>query len=114
MAEMRIVITAKGDGSSAQFDPTFGRCGFFALFDSEDGYLESHENKAAQEPSGAGKAATRFVGGLGAKAIVTGHLGPNAAMAAKQLGFDVYYGDFGSIQEAFGRMMSGELGKAQL
>lgn len=111
---MRVVITARGDGRCAQFDPTFGRCGFFALFDSEDGYIASYENKAAQEASGAGKAAARFVAGLGARAIVTGHLGPNAAMAAGQLGFDVYYGHFGSISDAFSKMMSGELNKAQL
>lgn len=111
---MRVVITARGDGSSAKFDPTFGRCGFFALFDSEDGYIGSYENKAAQEASGAGKAAARFVSGLGCRTIVTGHLGPNAAMAAKQLGFDVYYGSFEGISDAFSKLMSGELTKAQL
>jgi predicted Fe-Mo cluster-binding NifX family protein len=114
MVAMRIVITAKGDGSFAQFDPTFGRCGYFSLFDSEDGYIGSYENKAAEEPSGAGRAAARFVSGLGAKAIITGHLGPNASVAARQLGFDVYYGHFGHVQEAFSRMISGELAKAQL
>lgn len=111
---MRVAITAKEAGSCARFDPTFGRCGFFALFDSEDGYIDSYENKAAQEASGAGKAAARFVSGLGVRAIVTGHLGPNAAIAAKQLGFDVYYGDFGSVSDAFRKIMSGELNKAQL
>ncbi len=111
---MRIVITAKDGGKGASFDPTFGRCAFFALFGTEKGYLESFENKASREAGGAGIAAVRIIGGLKADAIITGHLGPNATRAVKEMGTGVYYGHFKDIEEAFSKFQSKELQKVDL
>lgn len=111
---MKIIITAKEAGIDADFDPTFGRCAYIALFDDESGYIASYENKAAKESGGAGIAAAKFVGGLQASAIITGHLGPNASSAVKELGLSVYYGHFSNIEEAFGKYRAKELTQANL
>lgn len=111
---MRIAITAKESGRNAAFDPTFGRCGYFALYDAEEGYLGSYENESAKQSAGAGTAAARFVNGLKAGAIITGHLGPNASMAVKQLGLDVYLGSFSDAEEAYAKYRANEITKANL
>lgn len=111
---MKIVITAKSSGIHAKFDPVFGRCRYFALFDDKGGFLGSYENDAALQAGGAGTAAARFVGSLAADAIVTGRLGPNAANAVKELGIAAYYGHFESISDAFSDFLSGKLAKADL
>lgn len=106
---MRVVITAKENGNGAAFDSRFGRCAYLALYETGKGYVMSFENKAAEATGGAGIAAGRHVGELDADVLITGHLGPNAATAIKEIGVKVFYGSFGNITEAFNEYEAGHL-----
>jgi predicted Fe-Mo cluster-binding NifX family protein len=109
-AAMKILITATGDNLDAGVDPRFGRCAFFLLVDSETGdLLQAERNEAAAAAGGAGIQSAQWVVRQGAKAVLTGNIGPNAfdVLAAGKI--NVYAGVSGSVREALERLKRGEL-----
>jgi len=76
---MKVVITSYGKDLTSKTDKSFGRAKWFVLVDTETGAFEAHSNEqnfnAAQ---GAGIQAAQNVSNLGAEAILTGNVGPNA------------------------------------
>jgi predicted Fe-Mo cluster-binding NifX family protein len=76
---MKIAVTSTGKEIESKVDKSFGRAKWFLLIDSETSAFEIHSNEqnlnAAQ---GAGIQAAQNVAKLGAKAVLTGNVGPNA------------------------------------
>ncbi|MDD5723340.1 MAG: NifB/NifX family molybdenum-iron cluster-binding protein [Syntrophales bacterium] len=76
---MKIVITSYGKDLESKMDKSFGRAKWFILVDTEGDTFEAHSNEqnfnAAQ---GAGIQAAQNVANLGAEAVLTGNVGPNA------------------------------------
>jgi predicted Fe-Mo cluster-binding NifX family protein len=75
---MRVVITSDGVDHDSAVDPLFGRCAYYVFADSGMGSLEAHPNPAASAPSGAGIVAAQYVIEQGARAVLSGNVGPNA------------------------------------
>jgi predicted Fe-Mo cluster-binding NifX family protein len=106
---MKIAISSKGTDLDAQVDPQFGRCQYFIIVDSATEAFEVVDNKAAALSGGAGIQAAQTVINAGAKAVVTGSLGPNATNALKAAGLKVYLGASATVREALQQSDRGQL-----
>jgi predicted Fe-Mo cluster-binding NifX family protein len=82
---MKIVVTAVAGDLDAAVDERFGRAPWYLLIDTETGAWSAHPNRAAEAAGGAGIAAARLVGNLGAEAILTANVGPKAEEASNDL-----------------------------
>ncbi len=107
---MQIVITAEGTSLDSPVDPRFGRARYFLLMDSEAGSFTVHDNaqnlNAAQ---GAGIQAAQTVVRLGAKAVLTGNVGPKALAVLQAGKVAVCPGAAGTVGEALEQFRAGRL-----
>ena len=72
---MKIAITSKGNDSSSIVDSRFGRCSYFALYDTETKELDYIPNPNKELEEGAGMAAVNLIHEFGASKIVSGEFG---------------------------------------
>ena len=107
---MKILVTAKGKQTSDEVDPRFGRAKFFILVDTETNETSAHDNSqnlnAAQ---GAGIQAAQSVVRLGAEAVISGNVGPNAFQALNAAGIKIYLSNDATVADAIRRFKAGEL-----
>ncbi len=88
---MKVIVTAQDNNKDSMVDQRFGRCRYFLVMDTEDeNLLNAVENQGAIQGHAAGVRAAQQAGELGAKAVITGDVGPNASNILKQMGIDVY------------------------
>ncbi|MBN2284663.1 MAG: NifB/NifX family molybdenum-iron cluster-binding protein [Deltaproteobacteria bacterium] len=88
---MKIVVTSYGEGLSAKFDRSFGRARWFVCVDTDTGAVEARSNvQNIDAPQGAGIQAAKNVSEMGAGAILTGNVGPNAYRTMKAAGIEVF------------------------
>ena len=80
---MKIVISSTGPSLDSEIDPRFGRCSTFLLVDTDTFEKEAISNTSVSSAHGAGIGAAQTVARLGAKAVITGHVGPNAQDARR-------------------------------
>lgn len=110
---MKIAITATGKDMSSTVDPRFGRAKYFFVVDTDTDEGAAHDNapnlNAAQ---GAGIQAGETVARLGAKAVVTGNVGPKAFRILNAAGIKVYLAGEGTVADAVRRFKAGELPEA--
>jgi predicted Fe-Mo cluster-binding NifX family protein len=110
---MKIAITATGKDMSSTVDPRFGRAKYFFVVDTDTNEWAAHDNapnlNAAQ---GAGIQAGETVARLGAKAVVTGNVGPKAFRILNAAGIKVYLAGEGTVADAVRRFKAGELPEA--
>lgn len=109
---MRICVTSQGDDLESEVDPRFGRCVYFMMVDTETMEFEPVLNGGVGARGGAGVQAAQAVGGLGAEALVTGHVGPNAFDALRAAGIRIFTGASGTVREALKEFKSGSLDEA--
>lgn len=72
---MKIAITSTGDNLDATLDNRFGRCSFFAIYDTEKGTTEFVLNPSKEAHEGAGPAAVQFMASHKVSKIVSGEFG---------------------------------------
>lgn len=72
---MIIAIAADGNSLQSKIDPRFGRCAYFAFYDTESKKVEFKLNEAKDASEGAGPAAVQFVANNGASKVVAGEFG---------------------------------------
>ncbi|MFA5363282.1 MAG: NifB/NifX family molybdenum-iron cluster-binding protein [Candidatus Omnitrophota bacterium] len=106
---MKICITSEGKTLDSKVDPRFGRCRDFIFFDTDTGRFESQENTNAQFQGGAGIQSAQLAGSKGAKAVLTGNVGPNAFETLNKAGIEVYLNVSGTVKEAIEAYKSGKL-----
>ena len=106
---MKIAISSDGDTVESKVDQRFGRCKYFIIVDTKDKEkVEAVENQGDIQGHGAGIKAGQQIGELGAEAVITGNLGPNATAILKQLGIKAYHAS-GSVKEAINACMDNKL-----
>ena len=107
---MKILVTAKGKQTSDEVDPRFGRARYFILVDTETNEVTVHDNSqnlnAAQ---GAGIQAAQGVVRLGAEAVISGNVGPNAFQTLNAGGIKMYLCPQATVAEAINKFKAGEL-----
>lgn len=106
---MKICITSQGNTLESQVDPRFGRCAYFIIIDPESSEFEIIENSNAQTMGGAGIQAGQLVSDKGVKALLTGHVGPNAFQTLQASGIEIITGISGPVKEAVEQYKSGVL-----
>jgi predicted Fe-Mo cluster-binding NifX family protein len=107
---MKIAITAQGPQPDSLVDPRFGRAKHFVLFDTETDELSSIDNQVnLQSAQGAGIQSGRTVVDAGAKAVLTGHVGPKAFATLQAGDVVVYTGIEGTVAEAIEQYKAGLL-----
>ena len=72
---MKIAITSTGNNPEAKLDSRFGRCSYFAVFDTESLSTEFIPNPNKENVEGAGPASVQFVASRGVKKVVSGEFG---------------------------------------
>lgn len=106
---MKLCISSTGKDLQAGVDPRFGRAAGYVLVDSDTGTFEGVENPAAMAGGGAGTKAAQLVIDRGAKAVLTGNIGPNAFAVLNAAGIAMYTGVSGTVQDAVAAFNSGRL-----
>lgn len=110
--KMKIAISAGSEDLEGQVNPVFGRCPGFLVVETEGKEIKEStfvQNQAVNVPQGAGISAAQTVIGRGAKAVITGNVGPNAMMVLRQSGIKIYHAAGMKISEAVGKMAEGKL-----
>ena len=72
---MKIAITASGNTLASVIDSRFGRCTYFAIYDSESNATEFLLNPSKEAQEGAGPAAVQFVAAQKVSKIVSSEFG---------------------------------------
>ncbi|MGB4655860.1 MAG: NifB/NifX family molybdenum-iron cluster-binding protein [Bacteroidales bacterium] len=75
---MKIAIVSEKEGLDARIDSRFGRCAYFAIYDSDSKTTEFFPNPAKDSPEGAGPEAVKFIASKGAKKVVAPEFGKKA------------------------------------
>ncbi|MGB9629317.1 MAG: NifB/NifX family molybdenum-iron cluster-binding protein [Thermodesulfobacteriota bacterium] len=109
---MKIAVSSAGKNLDSQIDQRFGRCQYFIFVDPETMEFEAFENEGLTASGGAGVQAAQFIVQKGAKALVTGNLGPNAASALSASGIKVHLVSGGTIREVIEAFRLGKLQEA--
>jgi len=107
---MKVIVTSQGRELNSPVDPRFGRAKYFLVVDTETGEFSATDNSqnlnAAQ---GAGIQAGKKVVDLGAKAVITGHIGPKAFTTLQTGGVQIYTGAAGTVADAVEQFKAGAL-----
>ena len=107
---MKVAVTSQGQELSSPVDPRFGRAKFFIVVETETGEFSVADNtqnlNAAQ---GAGIQAGKNVVDLGAKVVITGHVGPKAFATLQTGGVQIYTGATGTVTDAIEQFKAGTL-----
>ncbi|MFP4395346.1 MAG: NifB/NifX family molybdenum-iron cluster-binding protein [Anaerolineales bacterium] len=112
---MKIVISASGATLSSPVDPRFGRSLYYLFVDTETDPLQvqAQQNTSAASGSGAGIQAAQYIVQEGARAVITGNVGPNAYQVLEAANIAIYHGQGMTAQDAVDAYKSGELGALQ-
>jgi predicted Fe-Mo cluster-binding NifX family protein len=106
---MKIAVSSSGNGLDSQVDPRFGRCAYFVIVETDDMGFEAFENGSIALGGGAGIQAGQFVASKGAKAVITGNVGPNAVQTLSAAGVETFVGQSGTVREAIERYTKGKM-----
>jgi len=82
---MKIAITSQGNNTESTLDSRFGRCSFFAIYDTETLATEFIENPHKESNEGAGPASAQFVITKGVQKIMSGEFGGKAKSVLEAL-----------------------------
>ncbi len=106
---MKVAVSSTGSSLESAVDPRFGRCSVFLVVDTETMKYQAVPNSSIGAAHGAGIGAAQAVAQQGVKAVLTGHVGPNAHMALSHAGINVYTGATGTVEAALNQFKSGAL-----
>jgi len=83
---MKISITALENNIDSKIDPRFGRCTFFAFYDTETCALDFVPNPNRDANEGAGPASAQFVVSRGVTKVISGEFGGKVKTVFEALG----------------------------
>ncbi|MCD6298274.1 MAG: NifB/NifX family molybdenum-iron cluster-binding protein [Deltaproteobacteria bacterium] len=106
---MKIAVSSSGKDLNSQVDPRFGRCAYFVIVDTNDMSFEAFDNESISLGGGAGIQASQFVASKGAKAVITGNVGPNAVQTLSAAGVEVFVGQTGTVREVIENYTRGNI-----
>ncbi|MHC1597689.1 MAG: NifB/NifX family molybdenum-iron cluster-binding protein [Methermicoccaceae archaeon] len=107
---MKVAITLADSSLDSAVDERFGRAPYVALVDSATGKGQVVENRHADDRSAGVKSAKTIVE-MGADALISGDVGPNALSVLRASGVKVYRARGGSGSDAVDALLAGRLEK---
>lgn len=99
---MKIAISSTGKDFNSAVDPRFGRADYLIIADTESGEIvQVIENLSAKEAAqGAGIHAASRIAEAGVKVLLTGRVGPKAAVVCEKAGITMINNVTGNVAEA--------------
>jgi len=108
--EMKIAVTAQDKELSSEIDLRFGRAKWLILIDTETGDFQAHDNVMnLNAVQGAGIQTGQNIANLGADAVITGNVGPNAFKTLNAAGVKILLAEKQTVQEAVDSFKAGNL-----
>lgn len=86
---MKVAITSTGSTSDSKLDQRFGRCSYFAIYDTETRETEFIPNPGKDATEGAGPAAVQIVASRNVKKIISGDFGAKIRSLLDNLGIEM-------------------------
>jgi predicted Fe-Mo cluster-binding NifX family protein len=86
---MKIAITSEGNTLNAHIDSRFGRCSYFAIYDTATKEATFLANPAKEESGGAGPAAVQFIAKQGVSKIYAGEFGGKIVSMLESLNIEM-------------------------
>ena len=108
---MLVAISSKGNSIESAMDQRIGRAEYFIIADTDTMEFEVLENTATVSGGGAGISASQLLIDKGAKAVITGHVGPNAMSVLEAANLEIYRGLSASVRENLEKFKIGLLEK---
>jgi len=105
----KICVTSEGDNLDSKVDQRFGRCQYFIIVDTDTLKFEAINNPHIDSMGGAGIQSGQLIADKKVKAVLTGHVGPNAFQTLQAAGVDVITEISGTVKEAVGKYKTGKL-----
>ena len=109
---MKVAVSANGKELDAIIDPRFGRCAYFIIVETDDMGFEAFDNESIALGGGAGIQAAQFVASKGAKAVLTGNVGPNAVQTLSAANIEIFVGQSGTVRGVVETYKMGRLNSA--
>jgi predicted Fe-Mo cluster-binding NifX family protein len=111
---MKVAISVQGQDLDAPIDPRLGRAAGFLIVDDQSLEFEYLDNSSGVNAShGAGIATARLLADSGAKAVISGAVGPKAHQALSAAGIKLYLaGGAGTARKALEELAAGRLEQA--
>ena len=106
---MKLVVTSTGANLDSPIDPRFGRAQHLLLVETDGMTFEAIDNPSVQASGGAGVQTAQIVATMGASAVLTGNVGPNAYYALSAAGLKVHVGAAGTVRQSIEAYLRGEL-----
>jgi predicted Fe-Mo cluster-binding NifX family protein len=106
---MKIAVSSQGEHLDAPASPVFGRCPTYLFVEPETMEFEALPNPAMNQGGGAGIQAAQFVVNQGAKAVLSGNLGPNAFDVLQAAGVPGFLVMEGTVRQAVEAYKTGQL-----
>jgi len=111
---MKVAVTAQGPEGTSPVDTRFGRAKWIVIVDTDTGESQTHDNKVNLTLSqGAGIQTGQNVANLGADAIITGNLGPNAYKTLAAAEVRVFLASGETVEQAVAAFERGQLQEVQ-
>lgn len=108
---LKVTVTSTGKDLDSLLDERFGRTSYFIIMDTDSDKIEVIENQNSNSAHGTGVQVAQFVSGMGAKALITGNVGPNAMRVLKASGIDIFRANSMTVREALQSFADGKLEK---
>lgn len=106
---MKIAIPSEGTNLQSNVSQSFGRCEYFVVVDTDTNKFEVIDNTAISSEGGAGIKASQSVVDSGAKAVITFHLGQNAADVLNAADIKILKAVPGNIENVVSKFNSNQL-----
>jgi predicted Fe-Mo cluster-binding NifX family protein len=106
---MKIAIPCEGTNLQSNVSQSFGRCEYFVVVDTDTNKFEVIDNTAISSEGGAGIKASQSVVDSGAKAVITFHLGQNAADVLNAADVKILKAVPGDIENVVAKFKSNQL-----
>lgn len=109
---MKIAITAHGENRQSAVDSRFSLADYFVLYDDESNTWSALTNiQNPEHTSGLGIHSSQTLAKIGAKVLITGHVGPKAFKVLQAEQIALYsVGEMNStVEEALAAFQSGKL-----
>ena len=106
---MNLVIPVESKSLDAPVCPSFGRCPYYVLLNTQEGTNEFLDNAAASSQGGAGIRASQMLVDRGTNAVITHRCGTNAAQVLNGASIDMYLAQEGTVAENIALFQAGKL-----
>ncbi|NPV93353.1 MAG: NifB/NifX family molybdenum-iron cluster-binding protein [Firmicutes bacterium] len=110
---MKIAVSCAGNDLGSKVDQRFGRAPQFIVYDLDlDSYQVAANKQNLQADQGAGIQSAKTVADTGARAVITGNMGPKAYQTLNAAQIQVYLVKGGTVEEALEAFREGRLSPA--